>query len=383
MGEKKGFIFYRSFFDAITELDEKDRGTISYAIMQYGVTGETPNLTGYLKSMFLLIKPQIDANSNRYENGCKGAEFGKLGGRPPKEKAGEEGNKKHIEKSMENGEEGNLLNNTNGVKIETQKKPLNNPTQTPKDKEKDKDKEKEKEEEKDKVKAKEKEKDKAKEKEKRGMSKLVDLWLRDRTPATAQPTHPPTAARGFGGGRDFRGKGNGNSTPTAAVAAAGNATALSTIAKTKPQEAKPQGAKLQAFAHDKAQINPYDIAQRKALSPASELYEAFKALYQAQTHLPYNARKEDLASMETLVSRHGDHAVENKMQILHAGCKDAMFWFTRKGFSEFVIGNLIRHWNELVPFESKEEKEKRKFNELLDKIDVRKEREEWKKRWRK
>jgi hypothetical protein len=47
--------------------------------MEYGLTGELPNLTGYLKSMFLLIKPQIDANNKKYESGC-------VGGRPLKAK---------------------------------------------------------------------------------------------------------------------------------------------------------------------------------------------------------------------------------------------------------------------------------------------------------
>jgi nucleoside permease NupC len=79
---RNSFVFYKSFFEAIKELEDKDKGIISYAIMQYGLTGELPNLTGYLKSMFLLIKPQIDANNKKYENGRKGADFGSLGGRP-------------------------------------------------------------------------------------------------------------------------------------------------------------------------------------------------------------------------------------------------------------------------------------------------------------
>ena len=75
--ERNSFVFYGSFFEAIKELEDKDKGIISYAIMQYGLTGESPKLRGYLKSMFLLIKPQIDANNKKYENGC-------LGGRPSK-----------------------------------------------------------------------------------------------------------------------------------------------------------------------------------------------------------------------------------------------------------------------------------------------------------
>jgi hypothetical protein len=115
---RNSFVFYGSFFEAIKELEDKDKGIISYAIMQYGLTGETPNLRGYLKSMFLLIKPQIDANNERYENGCKGGEYGKLGGRPK--------SKKSVDKERKNWTEGELNN-----PIETPTKPLNNPTQTP------------------------------------------------------------------------------------------------------------------------------------------------------------------------------------------------------------------------------------------------------------
>jgi hypothetical protein len=76
---RNSFVFYKSFFEAIKELEDKDKGIISYAIMEYGLTGELPNLRGYLKSMFLLIKPQIDANNKKYESGC-------VGGRPLKVK---------------------------------------------------------------------------------------------------------------------------------------------------------------------------------------------------------------------------------------------------------------------------------------------------------
>jgi hypothetical protein len=85
--ERDGFVFYNSFFKAIKTLEnEKDIAAFSLAIMEYGLTEKLPNLSGYLQSMFLLIKPQIDASNKRYEtcvaNGKKGAAFGKRGGRP-------------------------------------------------------------------------------------------------------------------------------------------------------------------------------------------------------------------------------------------------------------------------------------------------------------
>jgi len=115
--EREGFVFYRSFAQAISCLEDEQKLRVFDAIIEYGLNGNEIELSGAEKGIFILIKPQIDANNKRYENGCKGAEFGKLGGRPKKEK--------------ENPEK-------------TPKKPQENPTKTRKDKDKEKDKEKDK-----------------------------------------------------------------------------------------------------------------------------------------------------------------------------------------------------------------------------------------------
>ena len=47
------------------------------AIVEYGLNGTRPNLSGVESAIFTLITPQIDANQRRYENGKKG-------GRPKK-----------------------------------------------------------------------------------------------------------------------------------------------------------------------------------------------------------------------------------------------------------------------------------------------------------
>lgn len=78
-------VFYRSFYEAIKELDESDKVKIYDAIFAYALDGEKEELTGVPKSIFTLIKPQIDANIKRRIDGKKGAEYGKLGGRPKKE----------------------------------------------------------------------------------------------------------------------------------------------------------------------------------------------------------------------------------------------------------------------------------------------------------
>lgn len=66
------FIFYGSFFEAITELDDAEQLALFRAICSYGLTGECAETTGVVKGMFSLIKPQMDANAKRRENAKKG-----------------------------------------------------------------------------------------------------------------------------------------------------------------------------------------------------------------------------------------------------------------------------------------------------------------------
>lgn len=75
--KRESFIFYRSFAEAIKCLKEDLHLKMIEAIIKYGLDGEETELEGPLKAMFILIKPQIDANNKRYIDGCKG-------GRPKK-----------------------------------------------------------------------------------------------------------------------------------------------------------------------------------------------------------------------------------------------------------------------------------------------------------
>ena len=83
-------IFYDSFYQAIQELETPEEQAAAYnALIQYSMTGEEPEgLHGGPKIIFLMARPQIDANNERRENGAKGAEYGKLGGRPKKNPIG-------------------------------------------------------------------------------------------------------------------------------------------------------------------------------------------------------------------------------------------------------------------------------------------------------
>ena len=80
--QKDSFVFYRSFYNAIKKLKKKDQLTVYSYICEYVFDQKTGSLEGVPAAIFDLIKPQIDANFRRYENGKKGAKYGAKGGRP-------------------------------------------------------------------------------------------------------------------------------------------------------------------------------------------------------------------------------------------------------------------------------------------------------------
>lgn len=83
--ERDSILFYRSFYEAIQGLQKDIQLEIYTAVMEYGLNGVAPdNLKPVAKGMFALIKPVLDMNNTRFENGKKGAAYGKRGGRPKK-----------------------------------------------------------------------------------------------------------------------------------------------------------------------------------------------------------------------------------------------------------------------------------------------------------
>lgn len=93
--ERESFVFYRSFFEAIKDLPPKDQATLFCAVCELALNGKEVELSGINKTIFTLIKPQIEANTRRYLNGIKGKDFGGLGGAPK----GNQNAKKHYESS--------------------------------------------------------------------------------------------------------------------------------------------------------------------------------------------------------------------------------------------------------------------------------------------
>ena len=80
---RDGFVFYRSFWECISELDADTQAAVLKALCEYALDDKEPAPGGIASAIFRLMKPQVDANNKRYENGKKG-------GRPKTEAVTEE-----------------------------------------------------------------------------------------------------------------------------------------------------------------------------------------------------------------------------------------------------------------------------------------------------
>ena len=85
MARRESMIFYASWWESIKELPVVVRNEVLNTVVEYGIESVMTSEQGQMtKAIMALIKPQIDANNQKYENGCKGGEYGALGGRPKK-----------------------------------------------------------------------------------------------------------------------------------------------------------------------------------------------------------------------------------------------------------------------------------------------------------
>ena len=97
-----GVVFLPSYYEAIKDLPDESRLQMYDAIVRYGLYGEIMDLSPMFKSMFTLIKPNIDASQNRHRAAKEN------GGKPPKEGSNPRGrprknqNKNQTENQSEN-----------------------------------------------------------------------------------------------------------------------------------------------------------------------------------------------------------------------------------------------------------------------------------------
>lgn len=69
---RDSMVFYRSFYEAVRELPDKEFAESVKAILDYGLDGVECETPGIAKALFTMARPQIDVNNKRYENGRKG-----------------------------------------------------------------------------------------------------------------------------------------------------------------------------------------------------------------------------------------------------------------------------------------------------------------------
>ena len=69
---RDSFVFYRSFAESVKNLPPEEYKKVMQSILDYALDGKEPEQSGIEYTVFCLVKPQIDANNKRYENGKKG-----------------------------------------------------------------------------------------------------------------------------------------------------------------------------------------------------------------------------------------------------------------------------------------------------------------------
>ncbi len=63
---REGFIFYRTFYEALASMKNRARLHLYDVIMRYALYGEEPtDLNGEQMRTFILIHPQLDANERK------------------------------------------------------------------------------------------------------------------------------------------------------------------------------------------------------------------------------------------------------------------------------------------------------------------------------
>ena len=122
---RDSFIFYRSFYEAIKDLPQKDFSECIRAICEYGLNGQIVEVSGKMSKVAMtLILPQLEANYKRYANGNKGGRPKKTNGFENKKPNGYE-TKKPNKNVNENDNENVNVNDNGGYRGKYD--PTNNP----------------------------------------------------------------------------------------------------------------------------------------------------------------------------------------------------------------------------------------------------------------
>lgn len=72
MENRKQFTFYRSYFEAIKDLGQKDQTAVLMAVCAYALDGTEPKLSGSASAVFKVIRPTLDAGRRKAIGGMSG-----------------------------------------------------------------------------------------------------------------------------------------------------------------------------------------------------------------------------------------------------------------------------------------------------------------------
>ena len=75
MNDIKGFTFYKSYYESLKNLKEKDKKDIINAMLEYVFEDKLPNFKGIKFTIWTLIQPNLNVSKNR-SNPYSGAPYG-------------------------------------------------------------------------------------------------------------------------------------------------------------------------------------------------------------------------------------------------------------------------------------------------------------------
>ena len=97
----KAFSFYKSYYEALKEIPEKDKKEIIFAMINYVFEDKKPKLKGINKVIWALIEPNLDKSKNK-SNGNSGAPIGNQNASKPPENKGNDDTIKKQSKNNQN-----------------------------------------------------------------------------------------------------------------------------------------------------------------------------------------------------------------------------------------------------------------------------------------
>ena len=112
---QESFIFYRSYSEAIKKLPEKEQLKALWAIINHSIDEKEQHVEGLANIVYIMAKPQIEANNKRKNDGLKGGRpLKETSGYLYKETTGFENEKPNVNKNVNDNANNNINANANG-----------------------------------------------------------------------------------------------------------------------------------------------------------------------------------------------------------------------------------------------------------------------------